>query len=95
MQLLTGDDLLEIVAQNPDKHYELIEGELIEMPPAGIAHNNVEGAATVLLVWVIYPQTQHIHVFQHGQQPLILRADDTITGEPALPGFRAAVREFF
>lgn len=49
----------------------------------------------VLLVWVIYPQTQRIHVFQHGQQPLILRADDTIMGEPALPGFRAAVREFF
>lgn len=179
-QLLTGDDLLEIVAQNPDKHYELIEGELVEMPPAGIEHNNVEGAATVLLrlfvrerrlgrvlpgetgfytrgndrtvrapdvvfisydrlpadqpnpgygrvipelvievvspndradkieekvqewldfgvllVWVIYPQTQRIHVFQYGQQPVILRADDTITGDPALPGFSAVVREFF
>jgi Uma2 family endonuclease len=179
-QLLTGDDLLEIGAHNPDRHYELIEGELIELPPAGIEHNNLEGAAAVLLrlfvrerrlgrvlpgetgfytrgddrtvrapdvvfisydrlpadqpdpgcgrvvpelvievvspndradkieekvqerlgcgvllVWVIYPQTQRIHVFQHGQQPLILRADDTITGEPALPGFHAAVREFF
>ena len=179
-QLLTGDDLLEITAENPGKHYELIEGDLVEMSPPGIEHAQVENQSAYLLtgynkqarlgrvltgevgfytregnfdvraadvafisytrlpadqphpgygriapelvieivsphdradrieekvqewldfgvlaVWVIYPQTRRIHVFQRGQQPLILRADDTITGDPALPGFSAAVHEFF
>jgi Uma2 family endonuclease len=40
--LLTGDDLLEIVAENPDKRYELIEGELIEMNPTGVEHGKLE-----------------------------------------------------
>jgi Uma2 family endonuclease len=48
-QLLTGDDLLEIVAQNSDKRYELIEGELIEMPPPGLEHAEVENRAAFLL----------------------------------------------
>jgi Uma2 family endonuclease len=179
-QLLTGDDLLEIVAQNPDKHYELIEGELIEMPPPGLEHAQVENQAAflltsynkkvklgrvltgeagfythghdhqvrgadvafisynrwpadqpvsgygrvapelvievvspsdradkieekvqewldfgVLLVWVIYPQTQRIHVFRQNYQSVILRTEDTITGDPVLSGFSAVVREFF
>ncbi len=179
-QLLTGDDLMELTAQSPGKRYELIEGALIEMPPVGIEHHNVEGAATlllriftrthklgrvlpgetgfytrsdahtvrapdvvfisyqtlpadepnpgygrvvpelvvevvspndradkieekvqewldfgVLLVWLIYPQTKRIHVFQQSQQPVILRVEDTITGEPVLPGFSAKVSEFF
>jgi Uma2 family endonuclease len=179
-QLLTGDDLLEIVAQNPDKRYELIEGELIEMPPPGLEHAQVENQAAflltshnkkvklgrvltgeagfythghdhqvrgvdvafisysrwpadqpnpgygrfapelvievvspsdradkieekvqewldfgVLLVWVIYPQTQRIHVFRHGQQPMIMRADEVVSGEDAFPGFSAFVHEFF
>ncbi len=57
-QLLTGDDLLEISAQNPDKHYELIEGELVEMSPPGIEHAQVEGQAAFLLITFIIEEPQ-------------------------------------
>lgn len=39
---LTGEDLLTISANNPDTRYELIEGELIEMPPTGLEHGKFE-----------------------------------------------------
>ncbi|MAS37715.1 MAG: hypothetical protein CL610_27210 [Anaerolineaceae bacterium] len=179
-QLLTGGDLLEITAQNPDRHYELVAGEVIELSPPGIEHAQVENLTAylltafnkqarlgrvltgeagfytrsdettvraadvafisyqrlpaeqtnpgygrvapelvvevvsphdradkieekvqewldfgVLLVWVIYPQTRRIHVFQSGQPVLILRAGETISADPALPGFCAPVIEFF
>ncbi len=48
-QMLTGDDLLEIVAANPDKRYELIEGQLVEMNPTGIAHGKYEFQAGLIL----------------------------------------------
>lgn len=41
-QLITATELEEIVAENPDMRYELIEGQLIEMPPTGIQHSGYE-----------------------------------------------------
>ncbi len=38
---LTGEDLLDIQAQT-GKRYELIDGELIEMPPTGGLHGRIE-----------------------------------------------------
>ncbi len=38
---LTGEDLLEIQART-GKRYELIDGELIEMPPTGLSHGAIE-----------------------------------------------------
>jgi Uma2 family endonuclease len=42
IQTLTGEDLLSISANNADKRYELIEGELIEMPPTGLVDGKHE-----------------------------------------------------
>jgi Uma2 family endonuclease len=50
----------------------------------------------VPLVWVVYPETQHVHVYAgRHDQPRILTADDAINGGGILPGFEAPVRAFF
>ena len=179
-QHLSGDDLMQVCAENPDKRFELIEGQLIEMPPTGIEHGHIGGNAYfllkhynkthqrgwilqgetgfftredkstvraadvvfisydklhigeahlgygrvapelivdvvspsdragdieekvrewlafgVLVVWVIYPKTRRVHVYEPNGQATILTAEDTITGGAALPDFQAQVSEFF
>jgi hypothetical protein len=66
---MTAEELLRL----PDRgvRYELIAGELHEMPPAGGEHGFVDDAAR------------------------LLHADDTLTGEPVLPGFACRVGELF
>lgn len=48
------------------------------------------------LVWVIYPKTQHVHVY-HGESAThrLLTAEDTLDGEDILPNFRLPVRVIF
>ena len=48
-KLLTGHDLAEIVAEQPDKRYELIEGRLIEMAPTGLQHGSTENRIAAVL----------------------------------------------
>jgi Uma2 family endonuclease len=176
---LTGDDLLKIEAQYPDRLFELIEGELKEYPVPGWEHSRYENFIVFLLnlynyehqrgeiligevgcytrgdnhtvrmadiafviqdrvpekipsgyghippdlvveivspgdsageieekiqewlnfgvrlLWVVYPKTQRVYVYQPGSQPVILKADETITGGDILPGFSAKVIKFF
>jgi Uma2 family endonuclease len=50
----------------------------------------------VPLVWVVYPETQHVHVYAgRHDQPRILTAEDAINGGDVLPGFEVPVRAFF
>jgi Uma2 family endonuclease len=50
----------------------------------------------VQVVWVVYPNTERVFVYTRGQaSPTVYRADDTITGGDALPGFAVAVSVFF
>jgi Uma2 family endonuclease len=51
--------------------------------------------AGVSLVWVIYPQTRTVHVFRPDGFACWLRADQELTGDPVLPGFRCRVGELF
>jgi Uma2 family endonuclease len=53
------------------------------------------------LVWLVYPKTKIVHVYERQQSAeksdtfTILNADDTITGGEVLPGFTAKVSDFF
>lgn len=47
------------------------------------------------LVWVVYPESQRIHVFTSTKSAQIFNADDTITGGEVFPAFEAPVRAFF
>jgi Uma2 family endonuclease len=51
----------------------------------------------VLLVWVVYPKTQRIHVYTAAQpnHPTILTINDTLTGSDALPEFNLPISEIF
>ncbi|MBI4311583.1 MAG: Uma2 family endonuclease [Chloroflexi bacterium] len=52
-------------------------------------------AAGVKLVWVVYPERRSVVVYRSLEDVRVLREGDTLTGEPALPGFRCSVRELF
>lgn len=47
------------------------------------------------LIWVANPIPRSITVYPNGGRPAIFTADDEITAEATLPGFRCRVAEFF
>ncbi len=48
----------------------------------------------VTVVWVVYPDSQRVHVFS-GDQSRILSFEDTLDGGEALPDFSTPVSAFF
>lgn len=51
--------------------------------------------AGVKLVWVVYPDTRSIAVYESLQAARVLAVDDTLTGGSVLPGFSCSVRDIF
>ncbi len=49
----------------------------------------------IKLVWVIRPVVQVVEVYKAGKATDLLGIDDTIEGDPVLPGFKLAVRKLF
>jgi Uma2 family endonuclease len=47
------------------------------------------------LVWVLYPSTQTAMSYQPDGAARLLHAEDILTGEPVLPGFRCRVGDLF
>ncbi|MCE2539222.1 MAG: Uma2 family endonuclease [Acidobacteria bacterium] len=100
--LMTAEGLLEL----PDDgyRYELVDGYLVRMTPAGGEHGVVTArvgkiaeyfAAGTRLVWIVEPATRRVHVYRslHGVQ--VLEEDGELTGGDVLPGFRCAVKRLF
>ncbi|MCX8103414.1 MAG: Uma2 family endonuclease [Candidatus Bipolaricaulota bacterium] len=52
-------------------------------------------AAGTCLIWVVYPRTQTVYVYQRGRAVQRLSAEDTLSGEDVLPGFSVIVAELF
>lgn len=52
-------------------------------------------AAGVRQVWVVYPDTRSIMVYDPSGRAVIHREDDVLDGEDVLPGFRCMVKEVF
>lgn len=52
-------------------------------------------AAGVHLVWVLYPDTQRVHVHRSDGTVSKLRSDDMLSGEEVMPGFQCRVAEIF
>jgi Uma2 family endonuclease len=52
-------------------------------------------ACGVPVVWELDPLRKTLIVHRPGADPLALDVRDTLTGDPELPGFRAAVADFF
>ncbi|HXE52676.1 MAG TPA: Uma2 family endonuclease [Tepidisphaeraceae bacterium] len=52
--------------------------------------------AGVRLVWIVDPVKQTVAIYLPGaSEPTILRNDQTLTGEPVLPGFTLDLRGLF
>ena len=49
----------------------------------------------VSLVWVVYPNTRTVDVYQGGRAVTTLTEDDSLDGLDVLPGFACAVSEVF
>ena len=47
------------------------------------------------LVWVVYPDSREVQIFQPGQAVRTLGLDDTLEGGEILPGLSIAVRDIF
>jgi Uma2 family endonuclease len=51
--------------------------------------------AGVPLIWVVDPRAETVTVLALGQEPLIMKATDTLDGGEVLPDFRIAIAEIF
>ena len=47
------------------------------------------------MVWVVNVHWRHVTIYRRDRSVHLLAERDEITGEPALPGFRCKVGEFF
>jgi Uma2 family endonuclease len=76
------DLAVEVVSPN-DEVYELSE-KIKEYLRAGVK-----------LVWVVYPVFPAVQVFRSNRSESWLWAEDEISGEDVIPGFRCRVGDFF
>ncbi|MCE7872758.1 Uma2 family endonuclease [bacterium CPR1] len=51
--------------------------------------------AGVIRVWVLYPRTRTLHVFEPGGRCQVLQASEQLNDPELLPGFSCLVAEFF
>jgi len=51
--------------------------------------------AGVRCVWVIYPELQTVDVYESPKSVRILGPDDTLVGDPVLPGFQLRLADLF
>jgi len=49
----------------------------------------------VRLVWYVYPESRRVHVYRAADQMTVLEENETLDGEPVLPGFQLALAELF
>jgi len=49
----------------------------------------------VQIVWTVYPATAEIHARDASGHARVFRREDTLTAEPALPGFTLVLTELF
>jgi Uma2 family endonuclease len=51
--------------------------------------------AGVRLIWIVTPETKTIHIYRADGTTSLLNAEDELTGEDVIPGFRCRVAELF
>jgi Uma2 family endonuclease len=47
------------------------------------------------LVWVVYPESQRVHVHSNDRTARILEANETLDGGEVLPGFETSISTLF
>lgn len=75
---------LVVEVMSPDNTWSEVQKKLAEYFAIG-----------VVMVWVVDPQLEQIHVYRSPAQMKLLRKDDMLTGDDVLPGFEVALSEIF
>lgn len=81
----------------PDLAPDLVVEVVSPHDSAGEVQERVEDwlRAGTQLVWVLYPQSRSAVVYRPDGEARVLHADDTLGGDPVLPGFACRVGELF
>lgn len=92
-RLAPGDDIDRFLDAVPDIVVEIVSpsnqpSEIREKAEMWVSF----GAR---LVWLVWPDSESVEVYRPGEPATMLGADDTLTGQEALPEFSCAVREIF
>jgi len=82
--LVEGVPVLAVEILSPSTTQEVIDEKLDEYQ-----------RARVVLVWVIDPHDRTVTVYCPDTPPVLFNAEQELTAEPHLPGFRVAVARLF
>ena len=82
--LINGVPILAVEILSPSDTVEEIDEKVDSYLAAGVA-----------LVWVVHPHTRTVTVHRPDMPPQLFNETQEITGDPHLPGFRAAVARLF
>lgn len=83
-EMIAGPPLLVGDIFSPWDTYELIWARADAFRKAGVK-----------LLWHINPLDRTVTVYRHDRRPALVQADEELTAEPVLPGFRVAVADLF
>lgn len=81
---IEGPPLLAVEILLPSDTKETIDEKIEPYLESGVA-----------LVWIVDPRFRTVTVYRPDAEPSLFNADQEITAEPHLPGFRAPVAAFF
>jgi Uma2 family endonuclease len=81
---IDGPPVLVVEVLSPSDTIEEIDDKVDEYLEAGVS-----------IVWVVDPRHSTVTVFRPDAKPQLFNADQELTAEPFLPGFRVAVGDFF
>ena len=89
---------LEVEANS---YYEVVPELVVEIVSSNDTRREVQEKAQmwltfgVLLVWVAHPDNRTVDVYRPDTPTVTLTEDDTLDGNPVLPGFTMPVRQVF
>ncbi len=76
------DLAIEIISRSNTA--ETVDDKIVEYFQAGVR-----------LVWVIFPNTRRVYVYQSSREASVLEADQELDGGDVLPGFRLRIQSLF
>ena len=84
-----------------NSYLEVVPELIVEVSSPSDTRREVEEKARMwlsfgaLLVWVAHPNRRTVDVYRPGAPVITLTEDDTLDGDPVLPGFILPVRQVF
>ena len=83
-RLIEGSPTLAVEILSPINTREAVTEKVLEYLGTGVA-----------LTWMLDPVFRTVHVYRPDARPTLFNADQELSGEPHLPGFRVAVADLF